>query len=91
MTNAKKDNNQVPVLLGASNADGTTPLPIQVDPATHEIIMDDNTTGSNLSDSNARRDNNAIPIGLAVSSIDDVTPVMIYIDSVTNKLLVTTS
>ena len=36
MTNATRDNNNIPVLLGTSNADGLTPLPIQVE-SNHSI------------------------------------------------------
>lgn len=88
MTNAPRDKNSVPVKLGASNADGKTPLPLQVDPTQHGILIDDNTTGTDKSSANARRDDNSVPIMMGVSSADGVTPVMAYIDSTSNKLLV---
>lgn len=87
MTQARKDNNRVPTALGVSNADGITPLLLYVDPSTHAIITDDDTTGSDLGPVNAKRDNNGEPVMLGVSNADGVTPVAPYIDSSTNKLL----
>lgn len=88
MTDAKKDSNQVPVMLATSNADGTTPLPIRVNPTTHAIVNDDNTTGSDLSGDNAKRDNNGEPVMLGVSSADGLTPTPIYGNPSGGKLLV---
>jgi len=88
MTNASRDDNQVPVLIGTSNADGSTPLPVYVDPTTHIMATDDNTSGSDLSDDIADRDDNMVPVAMGVSEADGTTPVAIYVDSATNKLLV---
>ena len=88
MTEAKKDQNSIPVTLGTSDADGITPLPIQADPSTHELYTDDNTTGSDLSDDIARRDNNGQTVLMATSSTDGITPVPVYIDSVAGKFLI---
>lgn len=44
MANASRDGNRVPVLIGASNADGVTPLPVYVDSATNRLLV--STTGS---------------------------------------------
>jgi len=39
MENASRDENSVPTLLGASNADGKTPVRIYADPATHRLLI----------------------------------------------------
>jgi hypothetical protein len=38
MADARRDENRVPVLLGVSNADGTTTLPIRIDPTTGRVL-----------------------------------------------------
>ena len=38
MTDAKRDNNYVPTLIGVSSADGVTPVTIYVDPTTHRML-----------------------------------------------------
>ncbi len=88
MPNAKRDQNQISVLLGTSNADGSTPLMAEGDPDDKYLEISDGDTGSDLSDDNAARDDNRVPVMLAVSSSDGVTPVPLYIDSATGKLLV---
>jgi len=88
MTNAKRDNNQITVVLGTSNADGTTPLPIYVDPTTHALDVSDGTTGSDLSGDDASRDDNGVTVWMAISETDEITPVQIYINSTDNKLLI---
>lgn len=40
MANAERDQNFVPTLLGVSNADGTTPVPVYADPTTHRLLVD---------------------------------------------------
>lgn len=39
MAQAKKDDNQIPTLLGVSNADGTTPVVLWADPTTHRLLV----------------------------------------------------
>lgn len=39
MAQAKRDDNRVPSLLGVSNADGLTPLPVYVDSATNRLLV----------------------------------------------------
>ena len=87
MTDAKRDQNQIPVALGTSNADGSSTLPIKVS-ASHAIEADDGDSGSDLSGDNANRDNNRVPTIMGVSSDDGITPVPIYIDNLTGKLLI---
>ena len=88
MTNAYRDQNNVPTRTAVSNADGTTILRVQANPTTHVLAIDDNTTGSVTTQANAPRDENGVPVMMAVSSVDGVTPVPIAIDSVTGKLLI---
>ena len=87
MTDAKRDQNQIPVELGTSNADGSSTLPVQVN-SSHAIEVEDGDSGSDLSGDNANRDNNRVTTIMGVSSDDGITPVPIYIDSLTGKLLI---
>ncbi len=88
MTQAKKDNNGIPVILGTSNVDGETPTPVKADPTTHSLEVDDDTTGSDLSDDIASRDNNGVTVMMAVSETDGVTPTALYTDPTNGKLLI---
>jgi hypothetical protein len=91
MANAKRDANMVPVKLGASNADGVTPLMIQANPSTHQLQVNNGTSGSDQGKPQAERDQNMVPIMMAVSSADGKTPVELYVDLSTNLLLVKSS
>jgi len=91
MTDTKKDNNQIPALLGTSNTDGSTPIPFKVVPTTHLLKVKNGDTGSDLSGDNAARDNNGEPVAMGVSSVDGITPVQIYADSTTGELLIKSS
>lgn len=91
MTQAKIDNNGTKTAIFASNADGITPLLLYVDPTSHGLVIDDNTTGTDQGRNPAVRDLNADPVMLGVSSSDGITPVEPYIDSATNKLLINSS
>lgn len=88
MTNAIKDNNGIPVIMGASNADGVTMAPFFVHPTTHALEIDDNTTGSDLSGNIAERDDNQITTTMGVSNSDGSTPTVPYIDPSAKKILV---
>lgn len=48
MSNAKRDQNNVPTLLGVSNVDGVTPVVIYADPVTHRLLVDNASAGSNI-------------------------------------------
>ncbi len=91
MTDAPRDDNNVETLICASNADGSTPVPVKVNQSTHIVEISDGTTGSDLSGDDAARDNNGRPIAMGVSSADGVTPVPIYADPANGKLLVDTT
>lgn len=88
MANAARDANYVPTLLATSNADGATPMRVYVDPSTHAIATDDNTTGSDLSGNVASRDANYVPVLMGVSSVDGVTPTAVYGNPATGELLI---
>lgn len=40
MSQAGRDQNFVPTLLGVSNVDGTTPIAVYADPTTHRLLVD---------------------------------------------------
>ena len=88
MTNASRDNNNVPTLLGASNADGITPIAVQVSSTNHGLVINDGTSGTDHGVTAAVRDENFVPVLLAVSSADGVTPVEVYTDPSTGALLI---
>lgn len=90
MTEARKDGNMVPTLLGTLNTDGETPTLIAADPTSHGLEIEDNTTGSDLSDDIASRDNNGEPVLMAVSSSDGITPVAVYANA-SNQILIDSS
>ncbi len=81
MTQAKRDNNQIPVILGVLNTDGETPTPPQANPTTHALNYDDHATGSDFGDDLASRDENGITTMMAVSETDGLTPVALYVNS----------
>lgn len=85
MTQARKDNNYIPTALGVLDSDGVTPTLLQVNPTTHGLIIDDDTTGSDAG--NGNRDNNGEPVMKAVSSSDGTTIKSLYINSA-GKLLI---
>ena len=91
MTQASRDENHVPTLLGVSNADGVTPMKIYANPTTHAIVANNALTGSDLSGDVDVRDENRVVAFLAVSAVDGVTPVAVYVDSATNALLIRTN
>lgn len=84
---AVRDENRVTSIVCVSSADGVTPIAVKADPTEHYIIVDDNTTGSDLSGEVAVRDQNLVTAWVAVSSVDGVTPVPVYA-SVNGELLV---
>lgn len=91
MANAAHDNNSVPTKLLTSNVDGATPVRLYVDPVTHGVAYDNNTTGSSLSSADARRDDNSTPVLIGVSSADGVTPTAVYGIPASGKLMANAS
>lgn len=88
MTDAPRDNNGVPVMLATSSADGVTVLALTLNPTTHGVIIEDNTTGSDLSTNTAKRDRNQVPVAMGTSNANGVLPVPLYINPATKELLV---
>lgn len=82
MTNAIRDNNNIPALLGVLNTNGTTLVRVQANPSTHTLIVDNASTGSDFGPTGrALRDENNVTTMCATSEIDGVTPVPIYVTS----------
>lgn len=87
MTNAARDNNNIPTLLVVLNTDGTSLVRVEVEPTFHTLSVEDNSTGSNNGPTRALRDENFVTTLIGVSSVDGVTPVAVYADS-TGQLLI---
>jgi hypothetical protein len=84
---AKRDENNIPAILGVLNTDGTTVQAIEANPTTHSLSVDNNTTGTDQGPDYALRDENFVPTLLAVSSADGETLVPLYVDA-NGKLLI---
>lgn len=87
MTNAKRDENNVPSILGILQTDGETVTPVNVNPVNHGLSVDNNTTGSDNGPAGALKDENFVPTLLAVSEVDGTTVVPLYVDA-DGKLLI---
>lgn len=81
MTNAYRDENGVPTMIGALNTDGVSIVRITANPTNNALSVDDDTTGDDYRTTNASRDENGVPVLMAVSSTDGVTPVELYVDA----------
>jgi len=90
MTNAKRDQNNVPTLICASSTDGETIVAICSDPVVRGLCVEDASTGSDNGNNsgNASRDENNVTVLMAVSSVDGVTPIEVYANPLTNKILI---
>lgn len=88
MAEALRDQNHIPTLLGASDLDGVTTLPISAVAGSHRLNVQDALDGSDLSDEPGVRDQNRVVVLMAVSAVDGVTPVPIYADADGNRLKV---
>lgn len=89
MTNAYRDENNVPTLIATSNTDGKSIIRVLANASNHSLKVDDDTTGTDHGNNNgiANRDENNVPVFIAVSSADGITPVEVYVDS-SGKLLI---
>lgn len=87
MSNAARDENNVPTLVAVLDADGTTVMRLKTNPTTHAVDIADDTTGSDNGPINAARDDNYVTTLIGVSSVDGVTPVPIYADANGNLLV----
>ncbi len=87
MSNASRDENNVPTLLGGLSTNGITPTRVKVNASTHALKVSDDTTGTDFGPSIAPRDENSVPVLLAVSEVDGETPVVVYADLNGNLLV----
>lgn len=85
MTNAIKDNNNVPTILGVLNTDGATSTVIKADPSTHYLDTSDGSSGSDLGNDSAGRDQNSVTTLSATDSNGNIIP--LYADSSGNLLI----
>lgn len=88
MTDAPRDNNQIPVSEGVLNTDGVTPTAPQIDPTTHVLSTADGTSGSDFGNDAAARDNNGNPVMCATDTNGAIVP--LYVDSSGNLLVKST-
>lgn len=79
MANAARDENNVPTLIATLNSDGATIVRVGVEPATHLLNVEDNTTGTDNGPDRALRDENFVTTLIGVSSVDGVTPVAVML------------
>lgn len=74
MTDAKRDNNQVPTLLAVSNADGSTPVTLYADPTTHRLLvsMNSETTATGTASTTDATVTTLITVALSVNTVYQV-------------------
>jgi hypothetical protein len=84
---AKRDQNNVPTILGVLNTNGETVMAVQANPATKSLAVNNNTTGTDNGPDHALRDENFVPTMLAISDADGETLVPLYVDA-DGKLLI---
>lgn len=89
MTDAIRDNNHIPVLLGLSYVDGTTLVPIVINSSNSGINIDRVNTVSTAA-MNAARDENHRATLMAVDSVSG-NPIPVFADPSTGGILVGTS
>lgn len=89
MSNAKRDENNRPTAICASQNDGTTIVPIQADPTTHYVrVSSAMPTDNGNNGGNAMLDENSVPVFMALSSHGDGTLVEVYADPITGAILI---
>ena len=88
MTNAKLDNNSVPVAEGVLNTDGAIPKMLEANPTTHVLDVANGTTGTDFGNDWAARDDNAKTTMLATDASGNIIP--LYVDSSGNLLVKST-
>jgi hypothetical protein len=87
MTNAQRDDNNVPTMIAVLDSDGLTVTPVKINPANFGLKVDNDTTGSDLGPARALHDDNFVPTKLSVSSADVTRIVPLYVDSEGNLLI----
>jgi hypothetical protein len=79
MSNAARNENNVPTLIAVLNTDGETVQQVTANPTNNALSVDNDTTGSdNGPGDRALRDENFVTTLIGVSSVDGVTPVAVY-------------
>jgi hypothetical protein len=80
MSNAAHDENDRPTAICISMTDGTTIIPIKVNPTTHALHADNNTTGTDYGNNGgiAMLDENSVAVWTAESSDGSGNIVEIY-------------
>ena len=86
MTNAIRDKNHTPVLLGVLYSDGVTLVPIAID-GNGDMVADEHNTISFTPNPNAIRDENFRYVLMGVDSTDSTKTVPIYVNSSGGVLL----
>ena len=76
MSNAARDENNIPTLTAVLDSDGATIVRVNVVDVSGEQVLgvDDDTTGSDNGPDRALRDENFVTTLIGVSSADGVTP-----------------
>ena len=86
MTDAIKDQNRIPVMMGVSYVDGVTLVPITVHSTNGGLSVDKINTFAGTIDVNAIRDNNHNPVLMGVNSVDG-TLIPVYVNPTNGAIL----
>lgn len=89
MSNASRDENFKPTILGVLNTNGETIIPICAE-NNHSLCVNDGATGFDYGPENALKDDNFVSTLVAVSSSDGKTIVPLYADLNGNLLIKST-
>lgn len=89
MTNAIRDNNHTPVLMGVLYTDGTTLVPIAIDGSGLMVTNETDTIGF-TPDVDAIRDENHVTVMMGVDSTDSTKLCPVFVDA-TGAVLVGSS
>lgn len=79
MAQAKIDGNNIPTILGVLNTDGVTPTNPKINPSTHILDVEDNTTGSDFGNDLADRDENSKTTMIATDASGNI--ITLYVNS----------
>lgn len=85
--NAKRDENRIAVKMAISYIDGTTLVPIAINPATNAVLVDTAHSISFTPINRALRDENYQTVLMGVSSTTGE-PIPVYADPVTGAILI---
>lgn len=92
MTNAKRDDNRKPTLLGVDPDNSTVTVLGHINPVTNRLkVRINGGTGSIAAATVSKRDENRIPTALAVKSTDTTATLPVRARSSNNRLLIALS